>query len=92
MLTKIKNWLIGKVIVKKVLGKWVKHASGAMSGLILGLKTAPWFVAHVAPVVEKIPQLKDLLSQDNLEAALVVILTGVFGAGWNYVEHRFLKK
>jgi len=92
MLTKIKNWIIGKVIVKKVMGKWVKHASTALTGLILGVMSAPWFVSHVAPVMEKIPQLKDLFTQDKLEAALFVIITGVGGALWNYIEHRFIKK
>jgi len=92
MISKIKNWLIGKVIVKKVLGKWVKHASGALSGLILGAMSGPWFVSHVSPIIENIPQLKDLFTPTNLEGALIVVLTGLFGAIFNYVEHRFIKK
>ena len=92
MLTKIKNWLIGKVIVKKVLGKWVKHAATALSGIIAGAMSAPWFATHAAPVVEQIPQLKELLAPNNLEAALIIILTGLAGATWNFVEHRFFKK
>lgn len=91
MITKLKQWILGKVIVKKVMGKWVKHAAGALTGLILGVMSAPWFATHVSPVVEQIPQLKSLLSADGIESALMIILTGVFGAVWNYVEHRFVK-
>ena len=82
MFTKIKQWILGKVIGKKVVGKLVKHATGALVGLIFGSKVAP----YVQPVFEAME-----LTQGELEAGLIVALTGLFGAAWNYVEHRFIK-
>lgn len=81
MITKIKDWIFGKVIVSKVIGKFVKHASGALVGLLFG---------------DKIPLLKPALEAAQLtevqvEAGLIVILTGIFGAAWNFIEHRMKK-
>jgi hypothetical protein len=81
MFTKIKEWIIGKVIMKKVLGKFVKHAAGALVGLLSSPAVAPW-----------LEQLGVSVDESQLTAGLMVILTGLFGAIFNYVEHRFIKK
>ena len=81
MLTKIKQWLIGKVIIKKVLGKFVKHAAGALVAILSGPQVAPW-----------LDKLGVSVDETQLAAGLIVVLTGLFGAVWNFVEHRFFKK
>ena len=80
MLTKIKNWLIGKVILKKVLGKFLKHAAGALVGLLSSPAVAPW-----------LEQLGVSIDEAQLTAGLMVVLTGLFGAIWNFIEHRIKK-
>ena len=82
MWQKIKAWVFGKVIASKVVGKLVKHAAGALTGLLFGGKLAP----HVGPMFEAME-----LSQGQVEAGLVVLFTGLFGAAWNFIEHRFIK-
>lgn len=82
MLGKLKEWIFGKVIFSKVIGKFVKHGSGAIVGLLFGDK-----VPFVKPALEAMQ-----LSEGQVEAGLVVFLTGLFGAIWNYIEHRVVKK
>jgi len=81
MISKIKDWLFGKVIFTKVLGKFVKHATGALTGILFG---------------DKIPFIKDAfeaggMTEIQVQAGLIVFLTGLFGAIWNYIEHRAKK-
>jgi len=85
MLSKLKNWLIGSVIMKKVIGKLAKHATGA----IIGIMSASWFTGSVQPILDK---LGITINEGQLETGLVVILIGLFGAAWNFAEHRFTKK
>jgi len=78
MITKLKDWLLKGVILRKVLGKYVKHAIGALAGM-----------AAANPV------LKDAgvtIDWNQLETWAVPALIGLFGAAWNYIEHRFIKK
>lgn len=82
MFTKIKQWIFGKVIASKVLGKLAKHAAGALTGLIFGAKLAP----YVQPMLDAAN-----VTQGQVEAGLFVGVTGLFGAVWNYIEHRFIK-
>jgi hypothetical protein len=79
---KIKDWILGNVIVKKVIGKFAKHATGAIVGLLFGPK--------LAPILEPIFRAMEL-TPEQLEAGLVIGLTASFGAIWNFIEHRFIK-
>ena len=81
MLAKIKEWLFGKVIMQKVAGKFAKHAAGALVGLLSSPAVAKWVEA-----------LGVTVDETQLAAGLMVVLTGLFGAAWNFVEHRFIKK
>lgn len=85
MLTKLKRWIIGSVIMKKVIGKFAKHASGVLTGLL----SAPLFVDKIQPYLD---QLGITINEGQLEAGLVVVMTGLFGALWNFIEHRLLNK
>jgi len=78
MITKIKDWLFKGVILKKVVGKFVKHLIG-------------FFAAYFAskPIVS---ELGITIDWAQLESYAVPALVGLFGAGWNYIEHRFVKK
>lgn len=79
---KIKEWIMGNVVIKKVIGKFAKHATGAIIGLLFGPK--------FAPILEPIFHAMGL-NQEQLEAGLIIGLTASFGAIWNFVEHRFVK-
>jgi len=81
MIAKIKAWLLGKVILKKVAGKFVKHAAGALIGLLSSPAVAPWM-----------DKLGISIDEAQLTAGLMVVLTGLFGAAWNFIEHRWIKK
>jgi len=74
MIQKIKDWLIGKVIMGKVAGKFIKHAIGAIAGLEIVQK----FLAETGINVD----------WAKLETWAVVAGAGVFGALWNFIEHR----
>ena len=77
MFDKIKRWFLGSVIMKKVAGKFAKHAAGAAVGLLS------------LPVVSKyMEQLGVTVDQAQMEAGLVVLIVGAFGAARNFVEHR----
>ena len=81
MISKIKMWILGSVIMKKVIGKFAKH----MVGAVLGILASP----HVAPYLDKLGITVDSIS---MEAGLTIILIGFMGAAWNFIEHRFFKK
>jgi len=83
MFDKIMQWIFGKVAPKKVIGKLAKHATGAIIGLLFGGQIAP----YVKPIFDSMN-----LSQGQVEAGMTVALIGIFGAAWNYIEHRFIKK
>ena len=80
MLSKIKKWIFGKVILGKVVGKFAKHGAGAIVGLLSSPVVAPW-VANLGITVD----------ETQLTAGLVVVMTGLYGAVYNFVEHRFKK-
>jgi hypothetical protein len=84
MFKKLKNWIIGKVIMGKVIGKLAKHGATAIVGLI----SAPMFVEKIQPILD---QIGITINEGNLEAGLIVLLTGAAGALWNYIAHRFIK-
>lgn len=79
-----KTWLQG-VIIQKVLGKFVKHATGAIVGLITG----PWFASKIAPILN---QLGVGIDWDKFSSGLEIFLIGLFGAAFNWIQHRFIKK
>ena len=85
MIDKLKVWLIGSVIMKKVAQKVAKHATTALLGLMSGV----WFSKNVAPILN---QLGISIDFNSFEAGLVIILTGLVGGLWNYLEHRFFNK
>lgn len=78
------TWLDG-IIVQKVIGKFVKHATGALIGLLTG----PWFAAKVAPILN---QLGVTIDWNSFSAGAQVLLIGLFGALWNWAQHRFFSK
>lgn len=78
MIDKIKKWFFEGVIMKKVAGKFVKHVVGL---LVAFVATLP-FIADAGIEID----------WKQFEAWAVVALTGLFGAAWNYIEHRFVKK
>jgi hypothetical protein len=81
LIAKLKDKIIGGVIIKKVAGKFAKHAVGAIIGLVSSGKVA-----------STIAQFGLEIDYTQLEVGLVVAITGGFGALWNYVDHRFVKK
>jgi len=82
MIEKLKKWILGSVIMKKVIAKFAKHGAG----VVVGLMSAPWFLAKVQPILD---QIGVTINAGQLETGMVVILTGLFGSAWNFVEHRF---
>ena len=80
MLGKIKEWIFGTVILKKVFGKFAKHATGALIGLLTSGKAA-----------EVVSSLGITFEADTMEAGMIVFMTAAFGAIWNFVEHRVKK-
>lgn len=84
MISKLKTWLIGSVIMKKVIQKIAKHAATALGGIVSGF----WFTNHVAPILNQLGINVDFA---QLEAGLIILLTGALGGLWNYLEHRFFK-
>lgn len=81
MIQKLKDWFFKGVIVKKVIGKFAKHATGVLIALISGPQIAPW-----------LDKLGISIDSGTMEAGLIIILTGLFGSLYNYIEHRFVKK
>lgn len=79
-----KQWFEG-VIVSKVVAKFAKHSTGA----VIGFLTGPIFAKTIAPTLN---QLGVTIDFKSFEEGMTVLLIGAFGAGWNYVQHRFFKK
>jgi len=85
MFDKLKMWIIGSVIMKKVILKVAKHGTTAL----LGLLNSGWVAQVVIPILN---QLGITIDYVQFQAGLVVLLTGLLGGLWNYIEHRFFKK
>lgn len=85
MLDKLKAWIIGSVIMKKVVQKVAKHAATALMGLLSSII----FTDKVKPVLDS---LGITIDQSELGAGLVVLITGLLGGLWNFIDHRFLNK
>lgn len=84
LLSKWEEWkskIIGGVIMRKVAAKFAKHAVGALIGLLSSEKIA-----------SAIAQFGFQIDYTQLETGLMIAMTGAFGAIWNYVDHRFIKK
>ena len=78
MINKIKDWFFKGVILKKVAGKFVKHAVGALAAL-----------AASHSIVD---DMGITIDWGQFETWAIVALAGVFGSAWNFIEHRFSKK
>jgi|WetSurMetagenome_2_1015567.scaffolds.fasta_scaffold169932_2 hypothetical protein len=85
MFTKLKAWFIGDVIVKKVILKIAKHGTTALVGLL----NSGWVANVLIPILN---QLGISIDYTQFQAGLVVLLTGLLGGLWNYLEHRFFSK
>lgn len=85
MFEKMKLWVFQNVIIKKVIGKVAKHAATA----IVGLLSTVVFATKVKPILDT---LGIEYTPEKIAAGLVVILTGLAGGLWNYIEHRFFTK
>lgn len=81
MITKLRNFLLGKVIVKKVIGKFAKHSTGA----VVGFLSSP-------QAIELLNSLGVTVDKEKFQAGLMIVFIGLFGAAWNFVEHRWLRK
>jgi len=81
MIQKIKDWLFKGVLLKKVLGKFVKH----LTGFIVGFLATP----KVAAIIDSLGISVD---SAQMELGILAILIGLYGSGWNYIKHRFVKK
>ena len=66
--------MFGKVILKKVAGKFAKHATGALIALL----AAQPMIAEAGIEIDFA----------KLEAWLAVAIAGLFGAAFNFIEHR----
>jgi hypothetical protein len=79
MIKKIKLWLFGKVLFGKVGGKFIKHGATVLVALI--------FSDRLQPVLG--PVLKAMeLTDGQVEAGVIVILTGLLGSLANFIKHR----
>lgn len=78
MIDKIKAWFFEGVILRKVVGKFVKHGITVLAGL---LASKP-FLKEAGVTID----------WTQLEAWATVAIGGLAGAAWNYIEHRFVKK
>ena len=74
LLTVLRKLVFGKVIMKKVVGKFVKHATGALIAL---------FASN--PILAEAGINIDFA---KFEAWLAVVVAGLFGAAFNFLEHR----
>ncbi len=77
MWQKIKDAIFGKVIIQKVVAKFVKHGITALVGLV---------AAH--PVLN---DAGISIDYSKLETWSVIALTGLAGSAWNFIEHRVKK-
>ena len=78
MIEKLKMWILGNVILKKVVGKFLKH----------GITT----VAGLAGVQAFLKDSGVTVDWGKLEAWVIVATGGLVGAAWNFIQHRFNKK
>jgi hypothetical protein len=85
MFDKLKSWIIGSVIVKKVIQKVAKHASTALVGIL----SSGWAAKILVPILA---QLGVSINFDEFQAGMIVLLTGLLGGLWNYIDHRFFNK
>lgn len=85
MINKIKTWIIGSVIVRKVIQKVAKHGTTA----VLGLLNSGWAAEVLVPILN---QLGISINYDAFQTGMVVLITGLMGGLWNFIEHRFFKK
>lgn len=85
MIDKIKMWLLGSVIVKKVIQKIAKHATTALVGLL----NSGWTAKVLVPILAS---LGIDINFDEFQVGMVVLLTGLLGGLWNFIEHRFFSK
>jgi hypothetical protein len=78
MIDKIKMWLLGDVILKKVALKFAKHGITTLAGLV----AAKPAIADAGVTIDF----------TKLESWAVVAIGGLAGSVWNYIQHRFFKK
>lgn len=77
MLQKIKDFLLGKVILQKVLGKFIKHGITALAALMVSKP----YLAEAGVTID----------YTKLESWALVAASGLAGAAWNFLDHRFRK-
>lgn len=82
---KLKSWILGSVIMKKVIQKVAKHGATALVGLLSSVV----FTGKVKPILDSLGIVIDV---SQLEAGLIVLITGLLGGLWNFIDHRFIKK
>lgn len=70
--------LLGPVILKKVVGKFAKHAVTALAGMLAS-----------KPILSDVGVTIDYT---KLETWAVVAVGGLAGSAWNFIQHRFFKK
>ena len=75
MLAKIKEWLFGKVILQKVIGKFVKGALSTLAGM--------------AGVTEVMTQAGVSIDWARMETYLIAIIGGLIPTLINFLKHRF---
>jgi len=85
MIDKLKEWIIGSVIVKKVIQKVAKHGTTALVGIL----TSGWCSKILVPILN---QLGISINFDEFQAGMIILLTGLLGGLWNYIDHRFFNK
>lgn len=71
--------------MKKVIQKIAKHGTTALVGLLSSVV----FTAKVKPILDSLGIVIDI---SQLEAGLVVLITGLLGGLWNFIDHRFFNK
>lgn len=77
MFAKIKEWLFGKVILKKVIGKFVKGGLSTLAGL--------------AGVSQFLTEAGIVVDWTKLETYLVAVIGGGIPAVINFFKHRVKK-
>lgn len=78
MISKIKEWLFGKVILSKVIGKFVKGGIATLAGM--------------AGVTQFLADSGVTVDWTKLESYLIAVIGGLIPAIWNFIQHRWLKK
>jgi hypothetical protein len=70
--------------MKKVIQKVAKHGATA----IIGLLSSVVFIGKVKPILDSLGIVIDV---GQLQAGIIVLLTGLLGGLWNFIDHRFIK-